>query len=127
MTAPPYAYECASVICTSVNSGKRLRRSGRISLVQSKSTISSCVNTEYASDPLLHRSRMKKAARPRTAHGRQPMALALFCNGFLLRSFKFMDEFLRFLDSLFVEGGTDQNLVLPHSHVCYHSPPRQKQ
>ena len=40
--------------------GNRFRRSGRSSSVQTRSTISSCVSTEYANEPLVQRNIAKR-------------------------------------------------------------------
>lgn len=50
----------------------RIPQEGRISSVQSKSTISSWVRTEYAAEPLLHMSTMRRSATAWTESSRAP-------------------------------------------------------
>jgi len=86
-----------------VSFGNRSRSSGRSSSVQTRSTISSWVSTEYPNEPLEHRSTTKKDAAKRMPH--RPRLLK---RPALIRTFELGDKFLRFLHSLSVKQGADR-------------------
>src|SRR5208283_4370355 len=88
---------CASLSWSSVRDGNRWRRSGRRSVVHTKSTISSWVSTEYAKEPLVHRSTTRKTATTRTDQRAQALEAALRGGRELIGFSEFKDKFSCFL------------------------------
>src|SRR5208282_1197902 len=76
---------------------------------------------------MLHSNRMKNAAATRVADIRQLLMASIFGKSVLFRSSEFMDEFLRFLHSVFVEGRADQDLFLSQLQVRIDPPLREIQ
>src|SRR6266566_3707933 len=133
-----------------------MRRKGRISSVPTRSMISSWVRTEYANEPLVHRSMTRKAATTRIPHepqshewalllrctftlgpsreglrarrGARPKMEAAPCGSRVLIWFsEFIDKFPRFLHSLFVKRGTNKDIFSSHAYVFLDALLRQEQ
>jgi hypothetical protein len=63
------------------------------------------LGTEYANEPLVHRSMTRKTARTRIPQGSRV----------LIWFSELMDKLLRFFHSVFVEGRTDQDFLLAYA------------
>lgn len=77
--------------------------------LQQQLSIFSWVSTEYPNEPVEQRGATKKDTTRRIPHRPRPLKLARRESPALIRTFELGDKFLRFLYSLFVEQGTDQD------------------
>src|SRR5580700_4648321 len=76
---------------------------------------------------MAERSRTIKTAARRIPQAYHPLGETAALDRVLLGFSEFMDNFLRFLHSFFVEGRADQDLFLSKAQVCLDATLRQEQ